>query len=88
MCEQMTIADSEQYAAMVKGVDTVVSIIPRYQHIERLYRSQPETKLKVEFEEQLINLYKGIIRYQISAAAYYRRNFMSTRTGPLCRDQY
>ena len=81
----MTVADSEQYAAMVKGVDEIVALIPRYQEIERLYRSRSETKLKVEFEKQMVNLYKNIVRYQVSAAAYYRRNFMSKRVGFPCQ---
>ena len=81
----MTVADSEQYAAMVKGLDEVVLLIPRYQEIERLYRSRIETKLKVEFENQLVNLYKDIIRYQVSAAVYFRRNFMSKRIGFFCQ---
>jgi hypothetical protein len=67
---------SEQYAAMVAGVDEVVEIMARYRQIERLYHSRPQTELKQEFERHLISLYRHIITYQVSAAFYYRRNTM------------
>jgi N-terminal domain of NWD NACHT-NTPase len=78
----MTTNDSEQYTAMVAGVEEVVTIVARYQQIEALYLSRPETTLKQEFERRLVSLYKHIIRYQILATCYYRRNTMrqSSRT--------
>jgi N-terminal domain of NWD NACHT-NTPase len=68
--------DSEQYAAMVAGVEEIVTIVARYSQIEALYLSRPKTILKQEFEWHLLSLYKHIIRYQISATCYYRRNTM------------
>lgn len=73
---QMATNDSEQYAAMVAGVEEIVTIMARYQQIETLYLPRPQTALKQEFERQLISLYKHIICYQISATCYYRHNTM------------
>jgi len=52
------------------------TIVARYQQIEALYLARPDTTLKQEFERRLISLYKHIIRYQILATCYYRRNTM------------
>ena len=71
---QMVTSDAEQYTAMVDGVEEIVTVVARYREIERLYRSQPETMLKQEFEKRLVSLYKHIIRYQISVTCYYERN--------------
>jgi hypothetical protein len=72
----MATNDSEQYVAMVAGVEEIVTIVARYQQIEALYLLRPETALKQDFERHLISLYKHIIRYQISATCYYQRNTM------------
>ncbi len=72
----MATNDSEQYAAMVAGVEEIVAIVARYQQIEALYLLRSETVLKQDFERHLLSLYKHIIRYQISATCYYRRNTM------------
>ena len=72
----MTTNDSEQYAAMVAGVEEIVTIVERYSQIEALYLSRPMTVLKQEFERHLLSLYKHIIRYHVSATCYYRRNTM------------
>ena len=72
----MATNDSEQYAAMVAGVAEIVAIVARYQQIEALYLLRSETVLKQDFERHLLSLYKHIIRYQISATCYYRRNTM------------
>jgi hypothetical protein len=61
---------------MVAGVEEIVTIVARYSQIEALYLSRPKTALKQEFEWHLLSLYKHIIRYQISATWYYRRNTM------------
>ena len=61
---------------MVAGVEEIVTIVVRYQQIEALYLLRPETALKQDFERHLVSLYKNIIRYQISATCYYRRNTM------------
>lgn len=72
----MATNDSEQYVAMVAGVEEIVTVVARYQQIEALYLLRPETALKQDFERHLVSLYKQIIRYQISATCYYRRNTM------------
>jgi hypothetical protein len=61
---------------MVAGVEEIVTIVARYSQIEALYLSRPKTVLKQEFERHLLSLYKHIIRYQISATCYDRRNTM------------
>lgn len=73
---KVAVNDSEQYAAMLVGVDEIATVIARYQEIEKLYRLRPETRLKQEFEQRLISLYKHIIRYHVAAAGYYRYNTM------------
>ena len=70
----MVTSDSEQYTAMADGVKEIMTVVVRYHEIEKLYRSKPETMLKQEFEKRLVNLYKHVIRYQISATCYYERN--------------
>ncbi|KAL8706420.1 MAG: hypothetical protein Q9225_007959, partial [Loekoesia sp. 1 TL-2023] len=71
---QMATNDLEQYAAIVAGAEELVTIVSRYRQIEALYWSRPETTLKQEFERHLVDLYKHIVRYQISATGYYGRN--------------
>jgi hypothetical protein len=61
---------------MVAGVEEIVTIVARYSQIEALYLSRPKTILKQDFKRHLLSLYKHIIRYQISATCYYRRNTM------------
>jgi tetratricopeptide (TPR) repeat protein len=73
---QMATNDSTEYAAMVAGVAKIVTILARYQQIEALYLARPGTSLKQEFEQNLVSLYANIIRYQLAAACYYRRNTM------------
>jgi hypothetical protein len=63
---------------MLDGVAEIVIILTPYQHIEVLYLARPDEDLKQKFEQHLINLYKHIIHYQVSAIAYYRRNTMGT----------
>jgi hypothetical protein len=72
----MATNDSEQYTVMVSGVEEIVTIVARYQHIETVYQRRPQTALKQDFERRLVSLYKHIIRYQISATCYYRRSTM------------
>ena len=73
---QMASNDLEQYAAVVTGVEEIVTIIVRYTQIEKLYQSRAETALKQDFDQHLVRLYKHIIRYQISATCYYQQNTM------------
>jgi hypothetical protein len=58
----------------VAGVEETVTIVAR--QIEALFLSRPKTVLKQEFVRHLLSLYKHIIRYQILASCYYRRNMM------------
>ena len=73
---QMAVSDSQQYAAMLDGVDEIVTMVARYHEIETLYRSRIETGLKQEFEKRLVSLYKHIVYYCIAAAGYYQRSTM------------
>ena len=72
----MATNDTDLYMDMVVGVEEILTIMARYCVIERLYQSHSETALKQEFERRLISLYKHVIRYQISATSYFRRNKM------------
>ena len=72
----MAVSDSEQYAAMLDGVDEIVTVVARYHEIETLYRSRAETRLKKEFEKRLVSLYKNIVRYYVAATSYYQRSTM------------
>ena len=66
--------DTDQYVAMVSGVEEVSAIISRYKHVEVVSQQRKETKFRVEFETHLIELYKHILRYQVSAVRFYQRN--------------
>ncbi|ETN38547.1 uncharacterized protein HMPREF1541_06583 [Cyphellophora europaea CBS 101466] len=74
---QMATNDFDQYASMAAGVEEVMTIMARYRLIEESHGQRLQDGLKQEFDKQLINLYKHIIRYQISATTYYRRNTMA-----------
>lgn len=78
----MATNDSDQYAAMVAGVEEVVTTVARYQHVEEIYRHRGATRLKAEFEQQLVSLYGHIIRYQIAASSYYRRSTLGESSPP------
>ena len=61
---------------MVAGVEEVVTTVTRCHHNEVIYLQLPQTTLKHDFERRLSSIYKHIIRYQVSATSYYRRNTM------------
>ena len=67
----MVTNDSEQKAAIVAGVEEVITVVARYRHVEEIYHRRAQTRLKQDFEQQLVELYKYIIRYQIEATRYY-----------------
>ena len=71
---QIALSESDQYAGMVAGVEEVTKVISRYKQVEVICRKRAEVILDNDFEEQLLNLYEQILRYQILAAGYYQRN--------------
>ena len=68
---QFVVADTDQYAAMVAGVEEVSWVINRYKYVESVFA---ETGFTRDFEQLLITLYVSVLKYQVLAASYYRRN--------------
>lgn len=71
---QLVANDTDQYVALVSGVEEVSAIISRYKHVEVVSQQRKDAKFRVEFENYLIELYKHILRYQVFAARFYQRN--------------
>lgn len=70
---QIALSESDQYAAMVAGVEEVTKVISRYKHVQVICQERPDVTLDNEFQERLVNLYNQILRYQISATSFYQR---------------
>ena len=68
---QLVVADTDQYTSMVAGVEEVSWIINRYKYVESVFAEAGLTK---DFEQLLITLYMSVLKYQVLAASYYRRN--------------
>lgn len=68
---QFVVADTDQYTSMVAGVEEVSWIINRYKYVESILAEAGFTK---DFEQLLITLYMSVLKYQVLAASYYRRN--------------
>ena len=71
---QIGLSESDQYAAMVAGVEEVAKVIARYKHVEFVCQKRQEITLDKDLEERLLELYEQILKYQISAAIFYQRN--------------
>ena len=71
---QITLNDSSQYSSMVSDAEEIALIISRYKQVEAIYFDDKVSNLKPAFEEQLLRLYKLILKYEIALAIYYRRN--------------
>ena len=68
---QFVVADTDQYTSMVAGVEEVSWVINRYKYVESVFA---ETGFTRDFEQLLITLYVSVLKYQVLAASYYRRN--------------
>lgn len=71
---QLAVSESDQYAAMVAGVEEVAKVISRYKHVELICQSRQEVIFDKDFEGRLLELYEQILKYQVSAAVFYQRN--------------
>jgi hypothetical protein len=71
---QITLNDSSQYSSMISDAEEIALIISRYKQVEAIYLDDRVSNLKPAFEEQLLRLYKLILKYEIALAIYYRRN--------------
>ena len=71
---QIGLSESDQYAAMVAGLEEVAKVISRYKHVEFICEKRQEVIFDKDFEERLLELYEQILKYQASAAVFYQRN--------------
>lgn len=71
---ELAVSGTDQYAAMVSAVDEVSTLLFRYQHVEYICHRRRDVALQDDFEELLVKLYKHILKFQVSAACYYRRS--------------
>lgn len=65
---QLTIGDTDQFAATVSAAEEVSEVIKRYKHVEYICQRREDIGLRPEFEAILVKLYKHILGFQISAA--------------------
>ena len=70
---QIALGDFDQYTSMVAAVEEVSAIIARYHHVEYVCQRRKDVTLRTEFEGPLLTLYKHILKFQVSAGCYYRR---------------
>lgn len=75
---QIAMGDHEQFSSMVAAVEEVALIIERYKHVEYICQNREDVALRDDFEKPLVDLYKCILTFQVSAACYYRRNTLLT----------
>lgn len=67
----MALNDSEQTEAALDGIAQFSPLLCRYDGIESIYLLNKETtKVIQEFENCLIDLYVGILEYQVAAACH------------------
>ena len=71
---QFVSTDGEQFTSIITGVEEVTEVIRRYKLSEWVYNHRPNGSLKSGFDIQRIELYKCILKYLVSAIAYYQRN--------------
>ena len=73
---QLVLNDSSQYSNTLSDAEEIALIISRYKQVEAIYLERNGLKLQLDFEKQLVNLYKLILKHQLALAIYYQRNTM------------
>lgn len=74
---QLTLGDIDQYSAMVSAAEEVSVLINRYKHVEYVCQRRQDVGLREDFEKLLVKLYTHILKFQVSAACYYRHNTLT-----------
>ena len=67
---QGALNDSEQYSAALDGLAQISPIVARYTEVEIMYIQGKNTTLEKEFENGVVDLYVGILKYQVAAACH------------------
>lgn len=64
--------DSAIFSEMAEGVELVSGMVTRYAIIESLYLLEA-SKVKVQLNEAIINLYLAILQYLLLAKSFYKK---------------
>ena len=74
---QGALSDSAQNVAAMEGLSQISSIVARYLGMETIYLGVQDHSLHEEFKKSLVDLYAGILKYQVAAACHCRRSTFS-----------
>ena len=67
-------SDSDQHAAVIKGLDHITSTIPRYSAFETsIQKGEHSPEAAKDVQDQLIHLYSLILKYQANSVCFFGR---------------
>ncbi len=74
---QGALNDSTQNIAAMEGLSQISPIVARYLRMETIYLGVQDRSRHQDFEKCLVDLYAGILKYQVAAACYCKRSTFS-----------
>ena len=74
---QGALIDSAQNVAAMEGLSQISLIVDRYLRMQTIYLGDQDRSRHEDFEQQLVDLYAAILKYQVAAACHCKRSTFS-----------
>lgn len=74
---QGALNDTAQNVAAMEGLSQISLIVDRYLLMETIYFEEQDRSRHEDFEKHLVDLYAGILKYQVAAACHCKRSTFS-----------
>ena len=74
---QGALMDSAQNVAAMEGLSRISLIVDRYLRMQTIYLGEQDRSRHEDLEQQLVDLYAAILKYQVAAACHCKRSTFS-----------
>ena len=71
------VSDSQQYGAVLEGLELITHLISRYAIVEQLYLNHQQMLSSGEIQRNLVELYSTVLLYLSKAKRYYEQSTAS-----------
>ena len=71
------VSDSQQYGAVLEGLELITHLISRYAIFEQLYLNHQQMLSSGEIQHNLVELYSTVLLYLSKAKRYYEQSTAS-----------
>ena len=74
---QGALTDLAQNVAAMEGLSQISLIVDRYLRMQTIYHGDQDRSRHEDFEQQVVDLYAAILKYQVAAACHCKRSTFS-----------